>query len=86
MENKGYGMVDLNTYTWGESVDGVNQSYLIASSPETISQVDRRWEKYGLGSFIESPSLHYSRLQYGDGAAVTAQVSPTGEFHTSTGK
>ena len=36
VENKGYGMVDLNTYTWGESVDGVNQSYLIASSPETI--------------------------------------------------
>lgn len=59
---------------------------VVASSPETISQVDRRWEKYGLGSFIESPSLHYSRLQYGDGAAVTAHVSPTGEFHTSTGK
>ena len=59
---------------------------VVASSPETISQVDGRWEEYGLGSFIESPSLHYSRLQYGDGAAVTAQVSQAGKFHTSTEK
>ena len=36
VENKGYGMVDLNTYVWGESVDGVSQSYMISSSPETI--------------------------------------------------
>lgn len=36
VENKGYGMVDLNTYEWGKEVDGYSLSYLITSSPEMI--------------------------------------------------
>ena len=45
---------------------------VVASSPETIARVDGRWNEYGLGKFMLSPSLHYSRLQYGQGAAVPA--------------
>ena len=45
---------------------------VVASSPETIARVDGRWNEYGLGTFMLSPSLHYSRLQYGEGAAVPA--------------
>ena len=45
---------------------------VVASSPETIARVDGRWNEYGLGKFMLSPSLHYSRLQYGEGAAVPA--------------
>ena len=45
---------------------------VVASSPETIARVDGRWNEYGLGKFMLSPSLHYSRLQYGEEAAVPA--------------
>ena len=55
-----------------------------ASSPETIARIDGRWEEYGLGPFIESPSLHYSRLQYGNGAAVCPEKHrPTEQSHVA---
>ena len=34
-----------------------------ASSTETIRAVDERWEEYGLGERIESPSRRYRRMQ-----------------------
>ena len=34
-----------------------------ASSTETIRMVDGRWEEYGLGKRIESPSRRYRKLQ-----------------------
>lgn len=36
---------------------------VVASSTETIREVDERWEEYGLGERIESPSRRYRRLQ-----------------------
>ncbi len=36
---------------------------VVASSTETIRAVDERWEEYGLGEHIESPSRRYRRLQ-----------------------
>lgn len=36
---------------------------VVASSTETIRAVDERWEEYGLGERIESPSRRYRRLQ-----------------------
>ena len=57
---------------------------VVASSPETIARIDGRWEEYGLGPFIESPSLHYSRLQYGNGAAVCPEKHrPTEQSHVA---
>ena len=35
---------------------------VVTSSIPTISLVDSRWNDYGLGEFVESPSNHYSRL------------------------
>jgi hypothetical protein len=29
---------------------------------ETIRKIDDKWNSFGLQSFIESPSLHYSKL------------------------
>jgi 4-hydroxy-3-polyprenylbenzoate decarboxylase len=42
---------------------------VICASPETIAAVDKKWEMLGLGSFVESPSLRYRRLQSGSGSA-----------------
>ncbi len=36
---------------------------VVLSRPEVIELVDRRWEEYGIGEFIESPSRHYSVLE-----------------------
>ncbi len=36
---------------------------VVASSTDTILAVDERWEEYGLGERIESPSRRYRRLQ-----------------------
>ena len=40
--------------------------------PDVVARVDGRCNEDGLGKFMLSPSLHYSRLQYGEGAAVPA--------------
>lgn len=35
---------------------------VVTSIPETIELVDKRWEEYGIGERIESPSRHYQKL------------------------
>ena len=42
---------------------------VICAAPETIAAVDQKWDKLGLGSFVESPSLRYRRLLAGSGGA-----------------
>ncbi|MEG1607501.1 MAG: menaquinone biosynthesis decarboxylase [Mucinivorans sp.] len=42
---------------------------VVVSSPETIALVDGRWDEYGLGEFISSPSVRYQRLNLGSGAS-----------------
>ncbi len=41
---------------------------IVASSEETIQLVDSRWEEYGIGEFIPSPSLKYRQQLYAGGA------------------
>ena len=41
---------------------------VVTSSPETVALVDKRWEEYGIGEFIESPSRHYRELLLSDTA------------------
>jgi 4-hydroxy-3-polyprenylbenzoate decarboxylase len=41
---------------------------VVTSSPEAIALVDKRWEEYGIGTFIESPSRHYRDLLLNDTA------------------
>lgn len=38
----------------------------VTSLPETIDAVDARWDEYGIGEFIESPSLRYRPLLLSD--------------------
>ena len=40
----------------------------VTSLPEVIHLVDERWEEYGLGTFIESPSRRYRKLWLSDSA------------------
>ena len=39
---------------------------VVTSLPETIALVDARWNEYGTGKFIESPSRRYRRLRLSD--------------------
>lgn len=41
---------------------------VVMSSVETIHQVSERWEEYGLGEFLESPSRRYRKLWLSDKA------------------
>lgn len=43
---------------------------IVTMDQETIDLVDRRWDEYGLGSFLESPSVKYRKQLYpGDAVA-----------------
>ncbi len=39
---------------------------IVTSRPEVVALVDRRWTEYGIGEFIESPSLKYRALELSD--------------------
>ena len=41
---------------------------VVTADEQTIALVDRRWDEYGIGEKVESPSLHYRRLQLSEGA------------------
>lgn len=41
---------------------------IIVADDKTISSVDEKWERLGLGNFISSPSLKYKRQMYGEEA------------------
>lgn len=41
---------------------------IVVSDSDTIKKIDDNWEKYGLGDFIPSPSLKYSKLNKNKGA------------------
>ncbi len=43
---------------------------VVTMDPETIALVDRRWDEYGLGERIESPSARYRRLLLSDKADI----------------
>ena len=41
---------------------------IVTADEQTIALVDRRWDEYGIGEKLPSPSLHYRRLQLSEGA------------------
>lgn len=41
---------------------------IVTADEQTIALVDRRWDEYGIGEKVESPSLHYRSLQLSEGA------------------
>ena len=64
------GMAFFDARTKAGGVGGFARRWpnAVASSPETIARVDDRWAEYGLGEFVESPSLRYLKLQERPGA------------------
>ena len=64
------GMAFFDARTKAGGVGGFARRWpnVVASSPETIARVDGRWAEYGLGEFVESPSLRYLKLQERPGA------------------
>ncbi len=43
---------------------------IVTADRATISLVDKRWSEYGIGDFIESPSVKYRPLVLSDKAVV----------------
>ena len=41
---------------------------IVTADDSTIALVDNRWNEYGIGEFISSPSEHYQSLKLSDGA------------------
>ncbi len=56
-----------------KELDGFEREWpnIIASDEATIKSVDENWSKFGLGKFIQSPSLKYRKQLYKGGAVVT---------------
>jgi len=44
---------------------------IIVSNPETIEAIDKKWDRLGLGEFIDSPSLKFRKSVFGDEAHVS---------------
>lgn len=63
-------IVVLDARTKAGGVNGFDRRWpnVVASSAETIARVDARWDEYGLGGFVESPSVKYGALQKRPGA------------------
>ena len=43
---------------------------VVTASEKTIRSIDEKWEQFGLGNFISSPSKNYLKMKMGDGAKV----------------
>ncbi|HSH20099.1 MAG TPA: hypothetical protein VLA03_06585, partial [Draconibacterium sp.] len=41
---------------------------VVTMDQNTINAIDKKWNELGLGKFIKSPSLKFSKLVVGDGA------------------
>jgi 4-hydroxy-3-polyprenylbenzoate decarboxylase len=55
-------------------LDGFERDWpnILVSNEHTIAQVDQKWDKLGIGSFLESPSRRYLAQVY-QGGAVAAE-------------
>ncbi|MCH8905222.1 MAG: menaquinone biosynthesis decarboxylase [Bacteroidetes bacterium] len=52
--------------------DGFKRDWpnILVMDKETIATIDQKWDKLGLGKFLESPSVRYSKQLYKGGAVV----------------
>jgi len=66
----GYAGMALDGTRKTKALDGFERDWpnVIVMDDDTIKKVDEKWEKLGLGEFIQSPSLKYSNLIIGKGA------------------
>ncbi len=66
LSRSGVMMVDARSKRPGKEGNPARFPNVVNSTPETIDLVDRRWEEYGIGEFVESPSRHYRALLLSD--------------------
>ena len=64
-------LADARTKLPGEAGCPARFPNPVVSSGAVRSLVDSRWEEYGIGGFLPSPSGRYCRLLRGDGAAIS---------------
>ena len=69
----GYKGVLINGTGKTKEFDGFERDWpnVIVMDDATIQNVDQRWDKLGLGEFLESPSLKYKKLVYRGGAVAS---------------
>jgi 4-hydroxy-3-polyprenylbenzoate decarboxylase len=62
----------IDACTKHKAYKGYNRPFpnIVCSNDETIEQVDKMWEKLGIGKFIPSPSLTYRNLVQNGGAEI----------------
>lgn len=61
-------VIDARSKRPGEGGNPARFPNVVTASEATVGLVDRRWEEYGLGAFVESPSRRYRRLLLSGGA------------------
>ena len=61
-------VIDARAKRPGATQNPVRWPNIVTADEQTIALVDRRWEEYGIGEKMESPSLRYRRLQLSEGA------------------
>lgn len=61
-------VIDARSKRSGEGGNPARFPNVVTASEATVGLVDRRWEEYGLGAFVESPSRRYRRLLLSGGA------------------
>jgi len=66
----GYIVADARTKLPGAPGMPARWPGVVASLPETIAAVDRRWAEYGLGELLNSPSLRYLPIVYSKKAEI----------------
>ena len=60
--------VDARIKIPGEAKNPSRFPNVVTSTPDVIEAVDKRWEEYGIGEFIASPSLKYRKLIFNNKA------------------
>jgi 4-hydroxy-3-polyprenylbenzoate decarboxylase len=60
--------VDARIKIPGEAKNPARFPNVVTSTPDVIEAVDKRWEEYGIGEFIASPSLKYRKLIFNNKA------------------
>lgn len=63
-------VIDARTKLPGRADYPARFPNVVASSEQIINTVDSRWEEYGIGKFIESPSKRYRKLLHSDTARI----------------
>lgn len=64
-------IADARTKIPGKPGFPVRFPNVTVASDRIISLVDSRWDEYGVGDFVESPSLRYKSLSMGDEAEIS---------------